>query len=71
LKIIETIIPLEKTLQINNTLVCKKRKESINNRKVKNVILLRKHIFNENVIPFVKILNKLKEHLIALQMAFT
>ncbi len=71
MKIIQTIIPLEKTLQINNTLVCKKRKESINNRKVKNVILLRKHIFNENVIPFVKILNKLKEHLIALQMAFT
>jgi len=71
LKIIQTIIPLEKTLQINNTLVCKRRKESINNRKVKNVILLRKHIFNENVIPFVKILNKLKEHLIALQMAFT
>jgi hypothetical protein len=71
LKIIQTIIPLEKTLQINNTLVCKKRKESINNRKVKNVILRRKHIFNENVIPFVKILNKLKAHLIALQMAFT
>jgi hypothetical protein len=71
LKIIQTIIPLEKTLQINNTLVCKRRKKSINNRKVKNVILLRKHIFNENVIPFVKILNKLKEHLIALQMAFT
>jgi hypothetical protein len=70
LKIIQTIIPLDKTLQINNTLVCKRCKESINNRKVKNVILLRKPIFNENIIPFVKILNKLKEHLIALQMAF-
>jgi hypothetical protein len=51
--------------------VCKRCKESINNRKVKNVILLREHIFNENIIPFVKISNKLEEHLIALQMAFT
>jgi hypothetical protein len=70
LKIIQTIIPLDKTLQINNKLVCKRCKKSINNRKVKNIILLGEHIFTENVIPFV-ILNKLKEHLIALRMAFT
>jgi len=46
-------------------------KGSINNKKLKNVILLKKHIFNENKIPCIKILNKPKEHLVALQMAFT
>jgi len=55
-----------KTLQTNNMLIYRSCKGSITKKKV---ILLRKHIFNGNVIPCIKILNKLEEHLVAPQMA--
>ncbi len=69
LKIITSIIPIHKTLQHDNMFICKSCKQLINKKKFEDVILMCQHIYNENKIPSVMILNKL-EHLVAPQMTF-
>jgi len=64
LKIITAIIPINKTLQHDNMFICKRCEQLINKYKIKDVILMCQHIYNENKIPYVMILNKL-EHLVA------
>jgi len=49
--------------------ICKRCEQLFNKNKIEDVILLRQHIYNENKIPYVMILNKLK-HLVAPQMTF-
>jgi hypothetical protein len=51
-------------------LICNSYKHLNIKNKIDNVILMPQHIYNENTIIFVMILNKLKEHLVALWMTF-
>ncbi len=51
-------------------LICKSCKQVLNTNKINNVILMRKHIYNENKFFFVMALKRLKECLVAHQMAF-
>jgi hypothetical protein len=69
-KIIQSIIPINKTLQHDNMFICKSCKQLINKNKIEYVILTCQHIYNENTIPSIMILNKLEEYLVAPRMTF-
>jgi hypothetical protein len=66
----ESIIPIDKTLQLDIVLICKSCKQLLNTNKFNSVISMCKHINNERKFSFVMTLNKLEECFVAPQMAF-
>jgi hypothetical protein len=44
----ESIIPIDKPLQLDILLICKSCKQLLNTNKIKSVILMCKHIYNES-----------------------
>jgi len=62
---IESIIPIDKTLQLDNVLICKSCKQLSNTNKINNVILMHKHIYNEKKKSSIMALNKSEKCLVA------
>lgn len=61
---------IDKPLQLDIVLICKSCKQLLNTNKIKSVILMCKHIYNESKKKIVMALNKLEEHFVTPPMAF-